>query len=130
MIKLARNREIRRLRKTGKKTLVALGKKYKVSFQRIQKIVDQIEQYCKKHKNYYYSHCVSCTKNAEGDRIFMAYRKTIKKLIDIIRSDKSTIKDKVRCTKTLKDKYKLSFPKIGLLTGRHHTTIFYYYNKT
>lgn len=133
MIKLKRNEEIKNKYAKGT-NMLKLAKEYSLSVPRISRIVNREKKYCKKHKNIYYSKCFFCTKNKSFESFldsnrFEKMKKELQKCSEKNR-ERGISKDRKKIIKLLRNKYKMSFAKIGKLLGRHHSTITYnYYSK-
>ena len=131
-----RNKKIKELRKQGL-TLSKIAERYKISNERVRQIIlpklSIDANYCKTHKKTYLTSCQYCEIENE-------YKKRIDKLADkflkteclrLSRQNRTIdlVLQRKILVKHLRDKYKLSFPKIAELLHRDHTSIIALYYK-
>ena len=131
-----RNKKIKELRKQGL-NLSKIAERYKISSERVRQILlpklSIDANYCKTHKKTYLTSCQYC-------EIEKQYRGRINKLTDkflkvecrrLSRQNRKAdiVLQRKIFIKHLRDKYKLSFPQIGRLLKRDHTSVVALYHK-
>jgi len=129
MIELKRNEKIVKEYNNRDTTYKELGRKYGLTPQRIEKIINSDLKYCDIHQNYFYSGCLKCSKNKNINLILSKNKNVIDILLKDMMHVNATMEIKHKVVRILKDKYKLSFSKIAKLVHKNHSTIIYYYNK-
>lgn len=130
-----RKKEIEKLKVKGL-SLRAIGAKLKppISGERVrQLLLKKGSVYCEVHKINYRGLCSLCTKDDFNKRVMSKIRKhpiysDIKRL-RVEGRTKYVVQDRIKLIKTLRDDFKLSYPHIGKLLNRNHTTIIHLYNQ-
>ncbi len=114
-------------------TLEEIAQKFKLSSERVRQIITREPNFCVKHSRAFFDSCSYCVLEAE-------YKKLVKDLtIQEVCEIAASISPKGRAmeevlrrrliTRVLRDRYSYSFPAIGRLLKRDHTSIMnLYYN--
>lgn len=131
-----RSEKIKALRDKNK-TYREIGKVFKISRQRAYQIVRDIQRgpshYCEIHNRKYYDQCDSCVAHNEYSKkldqlMKNGVMKEVEELTEPDRSAETIIRKKLLIT-VLRERYDMSFPQIGKLLERDHTSIMNLYYK-
>lgn len=110
------------------KTLEYIGKKYNLTPERVRQIVgDHYEQAVRDKKRHYQrvKKDYSQIKNVIDDKTLLS---EIERLSKPSRRQELVLQRQI-LIKVLRDKYKFSFPQIGFLLQRDHSSVIYLYYK-